>query len=394
MIMNHNIADDALNFISKHSNRNKITLKTYYKIKLYVVEMIILKMHKYFLGGATPDGFVTKFSNQIEDTDYCTYIIKGGPGTGKSSLMKKISQTFTDEEQDVYYCSADPDSYDAVVLKKHKVAFVDGTAPHVFDPTYPGAVQRILYLGDYWDIASLKKNKDNIINIQNEYSQYHLRCRRFITAISAVVSDTVHISMTTLDTEKLESFITRFAKKVMPKTYDDKKGKILFKQFSAITPKGYMTIVPNDCEIYLLNDPYYSGTNTFLMAFADIATEKGLDVVVSNSSIHKGNYIEHLYIPELNIAFISSNPINNIQIDTTKIINFMRFYRKDLIREKKARIKFNKKAVEDLMVGAVDCLIKAKSSHDKLEEYYINATNFDSINRLIYKLVSEIKSNI
>lgn len=347
---------------------------------------------RYFLGGASPNGFKTRFGSQIADTNYYTYIIKGGPGTGKSSLMKKLADAFPDEEKDIYCCSADPDSLDSVVFKKSKVIFVDGTAPHVFDAEHPGAVQTILNLGEYWDMSQLRAHKNEIINTSKDYLQYHLRCKRFIAAMSAVTADTIHITSSALNLDKLDGFISRLSKKLLPKTEECCLGKTEFKQMSAVTPKGYVTFIPDGCEIYLLNDPYYSGSDIFLRKFAEIITQKGIDVIVSECTLHNSNFFEHIYIPELNLVFISANPINNVVVSGKKIINFARFYDKNTLCEKKARLKFNKKAAEDLMDEAVECLVNAKNVHDKLEQYYISATDFDGVNRLIYKLISQIKS--
>ena len=44
----------------------------------------------YFLGSSTAQGFRTTFDNVIKDEGIFTYILKGGAGTGKSSLMKKL----------------------------------------------------------------------------------------------------------------------------------------------------------------------------------------------------------------------------------------------------------------------------------------------------------------
>ena len=358
-----------------------------------LLELITLNNCRYFLGGASPTGFTTRFSDQIADTDYCTYIIKGGPGTGKSSLMKKLADAFPDEDKDIYYCSADPDSLDSVVFKKSKVTFVDGTAPHVFDAEYPGAVQSILNLGEYWDTGRLKSNKEAIIGIVKDYLQYHLRCRRFIAAMSAVTSDTVQITSSAINLDKLEGFINRLSKKLLPKVEECDLGKIGFKQMSALTPKGYLTYIPKKCDVYLLNDPYYSGSDIFLRKFAEMITQRGIDIIVSECTLHSSNFFEHIFIPALNLVFVSANPMNEIAISGKRTINFARFYDKNVLHDKKARIKFNKKAVDDLKDEAIECLVNAKSVHDKLEQYYISSTDFDGINRLAYKLISQIKSN-
>ena len=80
--------------------------------------------------------------------------MKGGPGVGKSSFMKKIATEFADKGYDVeiFPCSSDPGSLDAVVIKKLGVVLIDATAPHIVDPKIPGAIDEIVNFGDFWDV--------------------------------------------------------------------------------------------------------------------------------------------------------------------------------------------------------------------------------------------------
>ncbi len=352
-----------------------------------------MKCDKYFLGGASPNGFKTRFGAIISDTDYYTYIIKGGPGTGKSSLMKRMAEAFPDEDKEFYYCSSDPDSVDAVLFKESKVIFVDGTSPHVFDAEYAGAAQRILDLGQFWDTNRLRSQRDDIIEATKNYLQYHERCKRFITAMASIVSDTVHNTTAALNTDKLDAFTGRLSKKLFPKKSDsDVKGNVIFKQLSALTPKGYMTNIPENTTIYLLNDNYLAGADVFLRGLADEITQKGYDIEVSICTIMNESSFEHIKVPELNLAFISSTPINNISLALKSPINFKRFYDKNLIHGKKSRLKFNASAVKNLEQEAVCALVCAKEAHDILEKFYIDSVDFDSVTRLSYSLISEIKS--
>lgn len=344
-----------------------------------------------FLGGSSPGGFRTRFGSVIADPAFHTYIIKGGPGTGKSTLMKRLAEAFPDEKKEIYHCSSDPDSLDAVVFSEHKVIFVDGTAPHCFDPEYPGAVQQILDLGAYWEISRLEKAKDGIIAATADYLQYHARCRRYITALSAVTGDTRQIGALALDEEKLDGFISRFSKKILPKKQGC--GKLEYRQLSAITPKGYMTYVPEDYTVYLLNDRFYAGSEAFLRKFTDIALKKGFNVSVSLCTLHNEDTFEHILIPELKIAVFSANPVNTLVISAKQPVNFRRFYDKNVISEKKARIKFNEAAAKNLLDEAAVTLKSAKAAHDILEEYYIESVDFDSVNRLCYSLISRIKGS-
>ena len=101
-------------------------------------------------GGNTPRGFYSYYNyilpQRKAEKIYC---IKGGPGSGKSTLMKKTGEYFLEKGEDVDYlwCSSDPDSLDGILLPDRGVAVIDGTAPHVTDPVNPGAVDKIINLG-------------------------------------------------------------------------------------------------------------------------------------------------------------------------------------------------------------------------------------------------------
>ncbi|MBQ3161887.1 MAG: hypothetical protein IJC04_07160 [Oscillospiraceae bacterium] len=353
-----------------------------------------MKNHRYFLGGTSPTGFKTRFGDTVFDTDYHTYIIKGGPGTGKSSLMKKLAKAFPDAEKEFYYCSSDPDSVDAVVFTKSRIALVDGTAPHTFDPEFPGAVQQIVDLGVCWNSKLLQKNKPEIISATADYLHHHGICRRYVTALSAVAEDTMQLGKLALNEEKLEKFTERLAKKTLPKKQECEEGIIMYRQLSALTPKGYLTNIPEDYTVYLLNDNLYYGSEKFLRSFTDIAVSKGYDVCVSLITILSGSRFEHIFIPELKTAFLTATPINNLDVSEKQPVNFRRFYDKNIVRQRKMRVRFNETAVRELCDEAVLSLVSAKSEHDRLEAYYIKNVDFDKVNDIVQNLENELKAVI
>lgn len=87
---------------------------------------------QYFLGGNTPAGFYSLY-HQLSDPSRmrALYIIKSGPGSGKSSLMRRVERHIQAAglETEQVLCSGDPDSLDAVVVPALNAAIVDGTAP-------------------------------------------------------------------------------------------------------------------------------------------------------------------------------------------------------------------------------------------------------------------------
>lgn len=88
-----------------------------------------------FFGAATPKGVINFIDNLTADASK-RYIIKGRPGSGKSTMMKKIVAKGKElgYSIDIFPCGFDPDSLDMVWIDELKVAVLDGTAPHEIEP--------------------------------------------------------------------------------------------------------------------------------------------------------------------------------------------------------------------------------------------------------------------
>ena len=94
---------------------------------------------QYFLGGNTVRGFVSFYSGFCRGPEDFLWVIKGGPGCGKSSFMKTIGRAAEEKGLDVEYvlCSGDPESVDGVYFPALHTGYADGTAPHVLEAVTP-----------------------------------------------------------------------------------------------------------------------------------------------------------------------------------------------------------------------------------------------------------------
>ena len=124
-----------------------------------------------FPGNNSAEGFYSFYESGLSAMDH-VYILKGGPGTGKSSFMRHLGEAFRDRGFDIelWQCSSDNDSLDGVLIPAYKTAVVDGTAPHTLDPVYPGAREEILNLGEFWKNNALRKEKDAIVSLTDRIS--------------------------------------------------------------------------------------------------------------------------------------------------------------------------------------------------------------------------------
>lgn len=88
-----------------------------------------------FFGASTPDGSVNYIDNITENLA-SRYFIKGRPGTGKSTFLKRLARAANEAgfDAELYYCSFDKDSLDMVLVPELSFCVFDSTAPHEMFP--------------------------------------------------------------------------------------------------------------------------------------------------------------------------------------------------------------------------------------------------------------------
>ena len=135
--------------------------------------------NKFFASSNSYDGFYSLFGSIFSSKKFDhVFVLKGGPGTGKSTLMKRVAE-FSKQHSGhntLYYCSSDTDSLDGIIanIENKKIAIIDGTAPHERDAIYVGATDEIINLGESIDSDWIKKRRDSIISLSNQKSKLFL----------------------------------------------------------------------------------------------------------------------------------------------------------------------------------------------------------------------------
>ena len=143
-----------------------------------LLESLIVKMsqkgtgtvYERFFGASTPDGSVNYIDNLTENLK-TRYFIKGRPGTGKSTFMKKLRKKAQDfnSDCDIYYCRFDNNSLDMVVVPELSFCVFDSTAPHELFPSRDGDL-----ILDFYKESGLsgidEKLKKELSEIQRLYS--------------------------------------------------------------------------------------------------------------------------------------------------------------------------------------------------------------------------------
>lgn len=348
----------------------------------------------FFPGGNTSKGFYS-FYRYILSQDEARRIIclKGGPGTGKSSLMKKVGEFFNDRGYDIEYhhCSSDNNSLDGVVVKGLNVAILDGTAPHVVDPINPGAVDEILNMGECWDEQGFKKYRKNIIDANKEVGKTFKRAYRYLGAAKLVHDDWSNLNTEALSLSKLSKF-KEDMKNQLFKTSLSKYGYERHLFATAFTPNGIITFIDtlytDYKNVFILKGGPGTGKTNVLDFLSKEALKRGFYVETFNDPLVPER-IEHVLIPDLSLALLTTNEINNKSFIGTEI-NMSDFQNSYLLNKNKPEMKDSIDNFYTLLNKGLKLISSAKFLHDDMEKYYVPNMDFNKVNATVESVINKL----
>ena len=139
-----------------------------------------------FFGTMLKNGSVN-YINELTEGFSKRIFIKGRPGSGKSTLMRKLAQAARERGFDTesYFCSFDPKSFDMVIIRELGFCIFDATAPHELFPKFKSDEILDLYalcINHETDI----KYKDELSDITKRYSEKMSDARDILAQIEEI----------------------------------------------------------------------------------------------------------------------------------------------------------------------------------------------------------------
>jgi hypothetical protein len=355
--------------------------------------------YDFFLGANSPAGFRSKFydsySSRAADS-WRAIIIKGGPGTGKSGLMKTVVKQCGERKIacERAWCSSDPDSLDGVIIPKLKVTLLDGTAPHVVEPCYPGMCEEILNLGTAWNRTALYSHGEEIAALSDRCTAYHAQATRYLAAAEVFSQPVKQLASSVSDAEKAAKSADNLYSKYIRHSEEQKtRGSEVRRLLSAITPKGAVffrdTVRAYADRVVCIEDRYSIISDKILLVIRERLLRGGFDIISCFCS--QSDRLEHIIIPSLSLAFCTCNGFHQIH-SQERIIHAARFMRRKFTPAEKKMIAENERSAIALFAKASNEMRLAKALHDELESYYIAAMDFDAVNGITAGVVGSIFS--
>ena len=348
----------------------------------------------FFLGANAPSGFYSLYDELLPPREARrVFLLKGGAGCGKSSLMKQVSGALEAEGERVEYirCSGDPDSLDAVLFPGLGAALVDATAPHVREPELPGVVESYTDLGRFYDHRALAPLREELQAATSGYKSHYRGAYRCLTAAAQLMEDNRALLLTPALEERLRKRARGILSREVKRTGQE-PGRLKRRFLGAVSCQGRSCLFETAdalCrKVYELWDTYGLGSG-MLTVLAAGAMSAGYDVILCPSPLFPDR-AEHLFIPALSLGFVTSTPELPYQGRPYRRVRVDAMVEKELMGQYKSRLKFSRKIQSALLTEAVDALAQAKAEHDRLEALYNPHVDFEGVRRQGEEIIREL----
>ncbi|MDR1692861.1 MAG: hypothetical protein LBR72_05830 [Oscillospiraceae bacterium] len=339
---------------------------------------------QFFLGANTPQGFVSYYNKWLNYNRLNRlFIIKGAPGNGKSSFMKRIAAKLEDQEREVILCSGDTSAWDGVYFSNLGVAFADGTPPHAMEPRYPLAVEMYLPLTQFVDDAAISRERKTAIFLQDSLREDYARLYRVLGAVKSL-QDEQKALITDLDAlevlrRRTRGIIRREIKK------GSGNGALRRRFLSAFSPDGAETLWDT---VSLLADRVYELQDSYRQAHAVLspvctaALEAGSEVIACYDPFAPTTRPAHLILPEARLAFVSAPPKTPYPAEPFRRIRLDAAIPQPLLKSHRLRLRFLKKTENALLDDVNGILAGIAERHRQLEDLYNPHVDFSGVRAL------------
>ncbi len=340
----------------------------------------------FFAGANSGEGFICYYGDLLGEKIKRCYILKGGPGTGKSSFLKSAAKHATERGHavELYSCSSDPDSLDLITVDG-EIALLDGTAPHVWEPQIAGARDEIINLGAFWDADALTERYDEIAMLCKKKSECYRLAYRYLDAAKRVSDINLSLVMPYFKTEKAERAAERiFSAVATGGGFERTVGAV-----SSIGMQGrvrYDTYERLASKLYIIDDCYDTGF-LFLRLLLVLAERSNTPLRISYDPLSPERP-DALFFRGDRKTFVINSDGEEVDFDTR--INMRRFVDVPALGKEKHEYRANKRLESALMSSALEALAKAGENHFALERIYVGCMDFDAKEEYCNTLLARI----
>lgn len=355
-------------------------------------------VRQYFPGSNSCEGFYSLWDNNVNNLEKLI-ILKGGPGTGKSTLLSYLADEMTSRgyNTELLWCSSDADSLDGVVFRDIGAGVIDGTAPHVRDPIFPGVVDKIVNLGEFWNEEKLSANCQEIIELTKQNRELFVQTYAMMKQAKQYHDQLEQLYIEGMDWPAVDEMSAQLIQDLFG-TDSENKSNITVRQThrfaGASTPQGPVNyldeLLASATKRFIVKGRAGTGKSTMTKKIARAAVENGYDVEYYHCSFDPQS-IDNIFLPQLGVCLIDgTSPHEKSPGPGDTVIDMFKFVSENVYRKNLSAIEETDAKYQQSFREALGILSKCKKVHDDLEKYYTAAMNFKEVDRLREEILGDI----
>lgn len=321
---------------------------------------------KYFPGANSGEGFYSRFDGIVpQGAAHYTYVLKGGPGVGKNTLMKKVAKAAEEKgyATEQFRCASDPKSLDALRVPQLGIVLLDGTSPHSIDPAFPGISDEIINLGVFKNQKEFLKCSDEIKELFMQNKRHYRAAYSMLKAACVLKREAINAARESVNTDKLKAFVSRL---VTSKKQGEKRGLFI----RSATPDG---VIDFSSSLFLADAVCFCGI------VGEIALLEAYELINGKCAEVFYDFVD----PHFPRCIIINDNAICVSDDGDALLGFVS-------GDIPLHVNFCLDKSELLVKRATSELSKALAVHDKIEEIYRDYVDYKAVSQIGDDLMKKI----
>lgn len=345
-----------------------------------------------FAASNSCEGFKNYYGDIFTDTRVDRlYIIKGGPGTGKSHFMKVVARRARERGYVVteYLCSSDPASLDGLLLSREgfpTVGLLDGTPPHAREPVLPGARDEIINLGAFWDPRALMGQKETITALGKGKSTAYTNAYAALSAAGRMDAIADSLTDPCVNHDRLKALAARLLRD--QPTGDSFTATPALRRAVSMAGKHTLHSFEAAARRMLILDESYGMGYRLTAAMLAVSATRGHEVLVSYHPVYP-HKADGLFFPDTGLCVLVGDAVST-DSTPTRSLSLRRYTDPEALRSVRGELRRTLTLREQLTDTALRHLASAADCHFELERVYAAAMDFRAKEAYTEKFCGEL----
>ncbi len=333
---------------------------------------------RYFASSNASTGFCNYYADCFSEPR-CDrlYILKGGPGTGKSHFLRTVARRARTAGYAVtaYDCSSDPASLDGILLRRQgspTIGLLDGTAPHLCEPVTPGVREEIINLGGFWNADALAAAGDTVRHLSEGKASAYARAYDYLAAAGRLNAVARALVTPAVRADRLHALARRLLRREPSGDTLDATPALrrAVGMGGRVTRHTFEELAE---DLITVRDVYGLGARLTAAMWA-LSRERGHTLLVSYDPVYPDE-IDGLYYPNSGLCLLvgDAEPREGCP---TRALSLRRYADPAMLKAVRTEVRHALALRTQLEESAIRALGGAASYHFALEEIYAAAMDF------------------